>query len=577
MAFILMIVPFLISGILTYRNYVVSIENKTKLFSKQLASQINLTLDNHLEELNKLTIMPLYEDDVIDTLKKHNLETYDIGNSSMYETNQMGLFISSLSFDRPEIYGISIIANDGTFFSNLQKDNYQYEDPEKWMDMRVDSNKPISIVPPHLVSYYGTKPSNVFSIVRRIKDPVTSENLGIIKIDILFDVFRKILKMTSFSDDTALLIIDDQNNIYYSNENNAEGLEAAGNSAIEPDDKNQISIVNSSGITGLNVVVLVDDVKIHKDSMAVVRFSTIIALISIMISMIAFTGFSKKLVKPIIQLKDKMNKVQEGSWKERVDVSSNDEIGDLSKGFNAMIRQIETLVEEVYETSLHEKDAELAALQSQINPHFLYNSFEFINMTAIENDQYEISDLISGLGKLMRYTVDKKNKIVTVNREVEFIENYLKFVNYSMGDRIKSEIAIDDGLGNCLVPKLILQPLVENAIKHGIGDNEGSIEIRIYKETDSVSIVVKDNGVGMSGRQLETLHQTINTMKNYFENKMNVAGKTNPNGVALGNINHRIKLLYGDRYGLSLKSKEGVGTTVKIMIPYRVRGDNEVG
>jgi two-component system sensor histidine kinase YesM len=565
-----MIVPFVISGILIYRNYIASIENKTKVFSEQLASQINVTLDNHLEELNKLTIMPLYAEDVIDVLRKHNSENYDVGTSSMYDSNQMSLFISSLSFDRSEILGISIIANDGTFFSNLQKDNYQYEDPNHWCEMRVDKSMPISIIPPHTVSYYTIDPKNVFSIVKKIKDPVTSDNLGIIKIDILFSVFQKILKMTSFSDENKLFISDSQRNIYYSNENSTEGLLTEKDKNIDTDDHNQIAIVNTSKETGLNVVVLVNDIKIHKDSMALIRFYFIIALVSIMVSVIAFTIFSKNLVKPILQLKEKMNKVQEGSWKERVDVLSNDEIGDLSQGFNTMIKEIETLVEEVYETSLHEKDAELAALQSQINPHFLYNSFEFINMLAIENDQYEISDLISGLGKLMRYTVDKKKKMVTVKNEVEFIDNYLKFVNYSMGDRIKSEIVFDASLNNCLLPKLILQPLVENAIKHGIGEKEGSIKITIIKESDRLLIMVEDNGVGMSEQELKALYKTINSQKKYFDNKVNIQNKANVNGVALSNINHRIKLLYGEKYGLFLSSKKNIGTIAKIIIPYSI-------
>jgi two-component system sensor histidine kinase YesM len=565
-----MIVPFVISGILIYRNYIASIENKTKVFSEQLASQINVTLDNHLEELNKLTIMPLYAEDVIDVLRKHNSENYDVGTSSMYDSNQMSLFISSLSFDRSEILGISIIANDGTFFSNLQKDNYQYEDPNHWCEMRVDKSMPISIIPPHTVSYYTIDPKNVFSIVKKIKDPVTSDNLGIIKIDILFSVFQKILKMTSFSDENKLFISDSQKNIYYSNENSTEGLLTEKDKNIDTDDHNQIAIVNTSKETGLNVVVLVNDIKIHKDSMALIRFYFIIALVSIMVSVIAFTIFSKNLVKPILQLKEKMNKVQEGSWKERVDVLSNDEIGDLSQGFNTMIKEIETLVEEVYETSLHEKDAELAALQSQINPHFLYNSFEFINMLAIENDQYEISDLISGLGKLMRYTVDKKKKMVTVKNEVEFIDNYLKFVNYSMGDRIKSEIVFDASLNNCLLPKLILQPLVENAIKHGIGEKEGSIKITIIKESDRLLIMVEDNGVGMSEQELKALYKTINSQKKYFDNKVNIQNKANVNGVALSNINHRIKLLYGEKYGLFLSSKKNIGTIAKIIIPYSI-------
>jgi two-component system sensor histidine kinase YesM len=235
-----------------------------------------------------------------------------------------------------------------------------------------------------------------------------------------------------------------------------------------------------------------------------------------------------------------------------------------------MIKEIETLVEEVYETSLHEKDAELAALQSQINPHFLYNSFEFINMLAIENDQYEISDLISGLGKLMRYTVDKKKKMVTVKNEVEFIDNYLKFVNYSMGDRIKSEIVFDASLNNCLLPKLILQPLVENAIKHGIGEKEGSIKITIIKESDRLLIMVEDNGVGMSEQELKALYKTINSQKKYFDNKVNIQNKANVNGVALSNINHRIKLLYGEQYGLFLSSKKNIGTIAKIIIPYSI-------
>ena len=249
---------------------------------------------------------------------------------------------------------------------------------------------------------------------------------------------------------------------------------------------------------------------------------------------------------------------------------THDEIGQLAQGFNSMVGEIDRLVKEVYETRLREREAELSALQSQINPHFLYNTLESINMMALKHDHYEISDVVASLGKLLRYTVDMRENLVYLKEEIRFIEAYLRIQSLRYGDRLAFKLEIDPALEFYLIPKLILQPLVENAIEHGVGQSAGTVLISAIGRENSLILIVADSGAGMAVEARSKVKEQIYAVSEITTVRVKTNFGEKKKGFALRNVHQRIRLMYGEPYGLFINEESTTGNSFVIKLPIRV-------
>lgn len=268
--------------------------------------------------------------------------------------------------------------------------------------------------------------------------------------------------------------------------------------------------------------------------------------------------FSGKLTKPIEQLVLAMKNVQKGNLSITnvlKPADSKDEVGILTNHFILMINRINRLIKENYETQLLIKDTEFKALQAQINPHFLYNTLETINWQAKINGQKDISSMVESLGYLMRNAMKMKNDVVPLEEEIFIVSHYIRIQKYRFGDRLVFREEISPNTKNCYIPKFMIQPLVENAVHYALERLIETCEINVqaFLKENILHIIVEDNGPGME----ETL----------IEQVLKQEGKAKGNGIGLSNIDARIKLLYGDAFGLTIKSKAGMGTKVCLSIP----------
>lgn len=177
---------------------------------------------------------------------------------------------------------------------------------------------------------------------------------------------------------------------------------------------------------------------------------------------------SYRVTRPLIRLKHHMIRVEQGDFSQRVTQYSSDELGQISRGFNRMMEEIHRLFHEVYMLEIQEREAELSALQSQMNPHFIYNTLESINMMAVRQRHAEVSAMVTALGRLLRYTIDKADRMVTPREELAFVDSYVRIQQVRYNGELEIIYDMEEEVNDCLVPKLILQPLVENAICHGI-------------------------------------------------------------------------------------------------------------
>ena len=294
------------------------------------------------------------------------------------------------------------------------------------------------------------------------------------------------------------------------------------------------------------------------------RKSVILFLVSIALASILMIEFSSSFAKRVERFHAQMQKAAKGNFELEEHLGGNDEISELYDYLGTMIWKIQKLISDVYREQLHaeqlkieQKEAEFKMLASQINPHFLYNTLEVIRMKARASKQYDIEELVKMLAKILRKNIQAGSQDVEIQTEVELITCYLKIQQYRFGERIQYEIDMDPEMEHIRILPLILQPIVENSIVHGLEVKEGigHILIAISREGSDLLILVEDDGVGMEKEQLEALRSNMN--------------RRNENGPHIGmqNVHQRIRLRYGENYGLELDSASGVGTRVKIRIP----------
>ena len=274
------------------------------------------------------------------------------------------------------------------------------------------------------------------------------------------------------------------------------------------------------------------------------------------------------LTTPLQQLQDSIEKVQKGDFSQQIPSPGEDEIGRLSRGYNIMITRIRDLIDRVYKLGIRRREAELKALQAQINPHFLYNTLDTLFWKAEKKHVPEIGEMVYALSKIFRLSLNRGNDLTTVGREKELIEHYLLVQKMRLKNKLSYTVDIDRALWDRTIPKLILQPFVENAVIHGIEEKESSGEISVTGRTEDELMVftIRDDGVGMTEEKIKLLQSKEPLSP---ENLSNISG-----GYAVHNILERLDLYFKENYRVTFTGKPGSGTTVIIAIP-ELSGEEE--
>ena len=265
-----------------------------------------------------------------------------------------------------------------------------------------------------------------------------------------------------------------------------------------------------------------------------------------------------------------MEEFQKGDFTKQVEVISFDEIGEVTACFNQMVMSIKELIDNKYVMELQEKESELIALQAQINPHFLYNTLDSLYWRIQSDGNEELAEDILALSQLFRLVLGQGKGIIPVHMEKDLIANYLHIQKMRFGRRLNYEISIDEEIMEASIPKLILQPFVENAIVHGFENTEfgGSLLVTGKRKGDNLIFTVEDNGVGMSDEQIEAIWN-VEDSKKYSGQRI---GR-----YAIKNVKERLALKYQSNFKLTIESIIGKGTTVTIMIPWEKWGENKNG
>jgi two-component system sensor histidine kinase YesM len=274
------------------------------------------------------------------------------------------------------------------------------------------------------------------------------------------------------------------------------------------------------------------------------------------------SAFSEKITSPIYAMMREMEKIEIGKFKVDIPVTSTDEIGVLSNRFNRMSRELQQYINRSYVAEIKEKEAELIALKSQIHPHFLYNTLEVIRMTALDESDEKTAKMIEVLSDQMRYIIGEARDIVPLQMEVDVIHKYIYLINCRYDGKVIFEVEANN-LMNVMIPKLILQPIVENAFFHGLRPNqgEGTIQLTVEERDEKIVITIMDNGVGMKKKEQEKLEELLASDRP--GNKEEYSWRS----IGLKNVHDRLYYLYGEQYGITIISHENVGTAICVSVP----------
>jgi two-component system sensor histidine kinase YesM len=325
--------------------------------------------------------------------------------------------------------------------------------------------------------------------------------------------------------------------------------------AVQDHVEDQLSIVSVRRVSEI----LKEDQEQNRRSLAILFGSN--AAILCLIALFAWS-YNRKVEK----FKSQMQKASEGNFELVEHIGGTDEISQLYEYLNTMILQIRQLLAEVYREKIHaeqlknkQKDAEFKMLTSQINPHFLYNTLETIRMKARINQQYEIEDLVKMLGKLLRSSIQAGVEETTIGEEVELVECYLKIQQYRFGQRLNYRIEVEEGLDKQPILPLVLQPMAENAIIHGLEEkmDDGHMEITITRYDDEIRMVIEDDGPGIPADKLAEIREDLKSRR--------VKGRH----IGISNVHQRLVMRYGEAYGVTIESEIGCKTRVILRLPYQ--------
>lgn len=486
-------------------------------------------------------------------------------------------FLSSISHTRNDISLILIARDDGDFLSNRSdleiNPAVALADAPFFLDAIAQPGEP-SISSSHVQNVVAGEYRWVISLSRTVDERGTGEPRSVLLVDLTFSVIKDLVNRISLGPRGYLFIVDESGSIVYhprqeliysgiETEYIDHALRASDDSfTVQSERGDRVYTVRTSDQTGWRIVGVNYLSELVGNRTTAQRYYMISSLILVVLAIVIAVMISHRVSRPILRLRESMKQVERGEFDRTVDVSANNEIGDLAHDYNIMIAKIRELMLRNEEEHDQKRRSELLALQNQITPHFLYNTLDSIVWMA-EGRQYDnVVTTVAALAKLLRLSISRGDELISVHDEIEHIKSYLTIQKLRYRDRLDFSINVSESILRLRIPKVILQPLVENAIYHGIKNTEfgGQVTIRGRACERGILLSVVDDGVGMEATQMSTILNEEVHDKQRREFKRG-------SRVGVRNVHERIQLYFGADYGLSFRRNTGGGTIVDILVP----------
>ncbi|SHL41948.1 two-component system, sensor histidine kinase YesM [Anaerocolumna jejuensis DSM 15929] len=544
----------LISFLAFYQQTMKNVMNTAKQYMNQYISFSDSEFTDMLNKAKRLCLTVAMDQQVISpVLKKPSKEA---SFEDYQEKKMIGSYLSGLLSNEEYINYIAIITDKYAIYTSEGTSLYLKDIDKRWYQETVKENK--------LKVYLLNGKEKGIVLCRPIIYKQKSYGIVIVRMDYdsIIDIYdTEVLK------DVDFFIFSAEGKLFYQknspllnkdNETEVNALYRNSQKIIHLKGRDYYYIEYQSRDIGTKSVSLIPVSRLTKDANKLRIISVIIMALSILVILVISKFLSGKICKDIQLLNNCMKKVEEGDLQIRAVVQSEDEIGKVTNRFNQMMDQISMLVQEVQVKEEAKREAQLNALEAQIQPHFLYNTLASMQHVASMRHETEIEEVANALSELLRSVLNNRNEYVTLWEEYEYIENFIKIENFKFRNHFEIIWDVEEEIWLYHLPKLIIQPIVENSIIHGIVDMEkgGVINIKAYRNEEFLLIQVIDNGRGISKETIEKLEKEI---------KRN--DKLGFRQVGIANVFNRIRLLYGERYGGTIYSYENAFTCIEMRFP----------
>ena len=547
-----------------------SIFENSSEYTHTIIQQMNQNIDSYIDYMENIAYLISSNEDVQDYLFDEKID-----NEGRYRIlNQFQTILDS----RSDIRNVGIISKNGRMLINDGSKSVNQDldlNTQEWYATALEKpNGPIltSSHVQHIIS--GERPW-VITLSRGIRDRSGSgEKEGVFFIDLNYSAISGLCDQSTVGTKGYAFILDAKGNIVYHPQQQQlyNELQTENISLIMDTDEDTVLTgtgndgklysISRSEKTGWTVVDCTNVKELLSKSRQAQSVYVLTAIILVIVALLFSRFMARSITLPIQKLRDSMKKVQEGDFSvSDVVVDSKNEIGSLTKSFDVMTHRIHELMEQNVHEQEEKRKSELKALQSQINPHFLYNTLDSIIWMAEGKKNEEVVLMTASLARLLRQSISNEDEVVPIANEVEYARGYLTIQKMRYKDKLEFQIEVDSSILYIPLIKLVLQPIIENAIYHGLKykESKGLLIVKGFMKDGNAVLQVIDDGVGMDEETLAHI---------YDKHKVNY----HSNGVGVYNVQKRLKLYYGEDYGITYTSEFGKGTTATITIPGRQEG-----
>lgn len=557
------IIPTVILSFSMPRYYQHIVSKETEVLTEGSLSLLTQNIMIYLEDLDRLTYAPYLNQRLLDALAVKSSSKYDsldiyTKKETLDEIDNMLSY--NLEMSRYDIASAILITRDGTPFVSCGKwqnvaikNNYVYPE-QKWFKDAVAANGRAAFISSHPQDYLSTPlASQVFSVARLVKDPVTQNNLAVLMADADTVVLERILNKVTFNVSSIVSIFDEKDNLIYStrplsHEMMTQILDKA--PVIKEKKDSYVQVSRPVDRANWNIVVLFS----HSELMLKFRLIYVIGILfavgELILAFSLFYVLSQIITRPFKGMMKTMKEVEKGNLQVSLDIKGNDEISRLGRALNQMVRRLNELIDREYRAELSKRNAEYHALQSQIQPHFLYNTLNGLIGLNRLGRRDDLEEAIISLTGMLRYTLEHGDWS-TISEEFVLLQRYCDLQKLRFENRLEFIIEYPEEVSNFKIPKLLLQPLVENSVIHGAEPLKRKVCITVRagieaKEgMDYLAITAEDDGIGFNVAEVST-------------------GKS----VGLSNVRERLQLAYNTAC-MSINSRRDSGTQIIISIPVK--------
>lgn len=501
------------------------------------------------------------------------------GQLSSSLEDDMNVFLKYAANVDSNIYAVHFVGrNSEEHFLDFHYSNYStyFRSREQFLestnyDLLDKTSNQLILIPPHSFSYFGHSSETVVTLARNYFDlrgeVGTRTYVGTLFLDIRIQRLSSMVQATHLHQDGSIYIVNGVGDCFYATEREHIGK----NISILLDQvcggTDSMVVTAPAAPYDLQVVEVLDTHTAFEQIRVLQKMMYVILLVSALLILFGSVYLSRRLVTPIHEMIRQMGAIEHGNFDIQLQVQSEDEIGILSRRFNQMSQELKTYINQSYLAKIKQTEAELTALRSQIYPHFLYNTLEVIRMTAQEEGNTAVPEMIEALSEQIHYLIGPVQDMVPLEKEFDIVSKYVYLLNCRVRQKIQLAIKVPAQPG-IMVPRLILQPIVENAYVHGIkGRENGSIHIEAEIAEDTLEITVMDNGVGISGDSLRQLRELLEG------DASGIRDQDDWQSIGLKNVHDRLRFLFGEEYGTDITSTPGIGTMVRLTMPCRHRED----